>query len=374
MLLGVVLHAAVSTMRRPPPGLLWAVHDRATTPLCDWLFWWIHTFRMPLFFLLAGFFTVQLYDSRGPAGYLLQRCRRLLLPFAWAVLLVLPLTLAVWCGGWLSTGLCTWNDVRRWDFAPAIRHQMYGPAHLWFLEYLFVICVAYAGLRWLCPGWFSAGRLGDWLLSPWRSLVLAVPPAGLVLIDPGLLTAFHNSYLPDPLRLLYYGYYFLAGTWLYRVRHRLDELTPRCPRLLAPSVPLFAVVMGLLPGCLEGRLPVWGRLALALSATLAAWLSVFGFLGLFLRCCRRERPWLRLLADASYWIYLVHLPLVGLCQVLLARVPVQAAVKFVLATAATSALGLLTYRWWVRDRFLGVVLNGAKPARGRPLPATSRAA
>jgi hypothetical protein len=47
MLLGVVLHAAVSYMPHRMPNLLWAVHDSATSPVLDWVFWAIHSFRMP---------------------------------------------------------------------------------------------------------------------------------------------------------------------------------------------------------------------------------------------------------------------------------------------------------------------------------------
>ena len=49
------------------------------------------------------------------------------------------------------------------------------------------------------------------------------------------------------------------------------------------------------------------------------WGFVLGFLGLFTRFCQRPNAWGRYLADASYWIYLVHLPVVIALQIMVAR-------------------------------------------------------
>ena len=56
MLLGVCLHGAIAYMPSRMPGLLWVVQDESTSPLFDVVFWWVHAFRLPLFFLVAGFF------------------------------------------------------------------------------------------------------------------------------------------------------------------------------------------------------------------------------------------------------------------------------------------------------------------------------
>lgn len=56
MLLGVVLHSSISYMEQRMPDLLWAVQDSSRSAVFDWLFWWLHGFRLPLFFVIAGFF------------------------------------------------------------------------------------------------------------------------------------------------------------------------------------------------------------------------------------------------------------------------------------------------------------------------------
>ena len=61
-------------LRAGPPGQL-------LPGVADLLAAFIHTFRMPVFFILAGFFVALLLQSRGPAGLAAHRLRRLGLPF-----------------------------------------------------------------------------------------------------------------------------------------------------------------------------------------------------------------------------------------------------------------------------------------------------
>ena len=79
MWLGVVLHVAVIYMVAPSP-LPW--HDNQSSEMADILVALIHSFRMPVFFILAGFFVTMLVQRRGVNGMLKNRLMRLGLPFA----------------------------------------------------------------------------------------------------------------------------------------------------------------------------------------------------------------------------------------------------------------------------------------------------
>src|SRR5208282_5125498 len=80
MLLGIVLHASIGYMTGPVPNLPWGIRDAAARPCFDWLFWWIHSFRLPIFFLLAGCLSARACDRSGAWAFLRERCRRLLVP------------------------------------------------------------------------------------------------------------------------------------------------------------------------------------------------------------------------------------------------------------------------------------------------------
>jgi len=86
MLLGILLHASLAYI-----GVPWPVQDGSRAPLLGLLFLAIHGFRMPLFFLVSGFFTAMLWRRRGTRGLLAQRFQRVFVPLVLASATLLPL-------------------------------------------------------------------------------------------------------------------------------------------------------------------------------------------------------------------------------------------------------------------------------------------
>ena len=66
------------------------------------------------------------------------------------------------------------------------------------------------------------------------------------------------------------------------------------------------------------------------------------------------------LADASYWMYLIHVPLIIVAQLLVREWPLPANVKFLLILATVMPILLATYRWCVRFTPIGRLLNGPR--------------
>jgi glucan biosynthesis protein C len=376
MLLGVVLHASICYRQTPVPGLFWLVYDAAPFPFFDWLSSWIHSFRMPLFFVLAGFFAVLSYDRGGPRKYLVRRSRRLLIPFLVACVTILPLTLA-------ASRRYDWNSLRHLLLRPGLHPDIVGPGPFWFLEYLFLICVLYWLFRQIEAVWTSGReepirlsmRSSRWLVSPYRPLLFAVPTAAILWIEPSLAVHVRATFVPEPLRVLYFGAFFAVGTRLGRYRVQLGRLVPWSNVYLALSIPLLILSRQLMLEQLAGRVGTGQRFVLVVSYALLAWLSIFGYLGLFLRFFHQRQSTFRYLADASYWIYIFHLPVVVLTQVALVRVPGWAVVKFLAVTGVALLLGLTSYQWLVCPTFIGAILDeprrrlkgaaGGKGANGR---------
>lgn len=69
------------------PSLL-PFKDSKVTPLADMLLLFIHAFRMPPFFVLAGFLAAMMVATRGYRAMMKTRVRRIALPFAvfWPIL------------------------------------------------------------------------------------------------------------------------------------------------------------------------------------------------------------------------------------------------------------------------------------------------
>jgi peptidoglycan/LPS O-acetylase OafA/YrhL len=63
-------------------------------------------------------------------------------------------------------------------------------------------------------------------------------------------------------------------------------------------------------------------------------------------------------ADASYWTYLVHLPILFAIQYPLMDVQLHWTFKFGIATLSTLGIAMVSYQWLVRRSFIGTLLNG----------------
>lgn len=362
MFLGVCLHAAVSYMTGRMPGLLWCVHDKTTSPLFDVLFWWLHAWRLPLFFFLAGFFAALVESARGPAGLLAHRARRLLIPFLVGCLVILPIGFYIWTAGLLVSGRCTLKEILALKFNQGIGAELFGPGYLWFLQDLLVMNLAWCAFRWAARAWSKQSAAVLHLPRSWPSLTLplwlALPSALVLAVNLAPVVEHHNSFVPDGWRLLYYSAYFVVGAALYRGGQDLKAVCRYWPVHLALSVPVAAAALFLLRRHLAGE--GHGGLLLAALLALLAWLSLLGVLGLGLRHWNAEKPVWRYLADASYWVYLCHLPLVGLIQLDLEGVALPAGAKFVSVVGLTMLLSLASYQVLVRHTFVGTCLHGVR--------------
>jgi peptidoglycan/LPS O-acetylase OafA/YrhL len=216
MLLGIYLHAAVAFSRHGS----WPWKDGSTTAVFDLSLGFIHAFRMPAFYVMAGFFAALLLEQRGPAGFLRNRAVRILLPFA---------------AGWA-------------------------------------------------------------VLFP---LVAALVTVATNLEEPRTI----------PVKYLQFFSWFLGISWF-----------------LGLSMCLF----------------------------------VFGFTGLFLRYLERPVPWIRYLSDSSYWLYLMHMPVLLVFQITVAGTGWTPAVRALVVLAASVPTLLASYHVLVRSTWVGAILNGQR--------------
>ena len=86
MLLGIALHGALSFVPFP-----WIVQDSQQNSAFGSFFFLVHGFRMPVFFVMSGFFTAMLWRRRGLFSTLKQRFLRVFLPCMAGLFLIVPL-------------------------------------------------------------------------------------------------------------------------------------------------------------------------------------------------------------------------------------------------------------------------------------------
>lgn len=360
MWLGIVLHVAIIHMIQTP---LVPWRDDQRTKLADLLVGFIHAFRMPVFFILAGFFVAQLLQSRGPRGLALHRVRRLALPF---VVFWPPLLLAV--------GVFKLLFVHRmvrgtWGIDAALKAT--GPAvpegastlHLWFLWMLLwfsLLAAAIASARdaWLRQALARSGavlqRLGS---TGWGVPVLALPLVVAGLGYPNGFLTPSGSFLPRGSEWLHNGLFFAFGIALYHQQWELFALYKRRWAAYAGAGMVAFLATGAL---VEARAqPLWTSFAY----NVCTWFWSFAVIGLGARFLATRRPWLAYLADSSYWVYLVHMPLTVAFGALLYALPLPALAKMTINIAATTLVCLASYQLFVRSTWVGILLNGRRHER-----------
>jgi hypothetical protein len=68
----------------------------------------------------------------------------------------------------------------------------------------------------------------------------------------------------------------------------------------------------------------------------------------------------RYIADSSYWLYIIHLPIQFQIQLWLAPIEMHWLLKYSVYMAITFAVMIPTYHYLVRSTWLGVLLNGRR--------------
>jgi glucans biosynthesis protein C len=373
MLLGIALHAAM-----PFYALTWPMSE----PTASSTLWFdefaeaLHGFRMQVFFLLAGFFTVMVMQRTGLRALLATRSRRIGVPLAVAMVTIVPL-IDLSAAGAVRPEVALLEARRAASRDDAWFGSDVNLHHLWFLWFLCLYLVALALVVPLGRLLWRRAGLPPALAARARpvALVALVPLPVLpqfFMVDSAEDRAFGaaSSHLlvPDGRALTYYAMFFAFGALLWNARsgsgRPLVDAVGRHWRLILP-VTLLAVLPVALATTFQD--PTGARLPAALLQVTYAWGMVIGLIGACGHLLRSERPGVRYLADASYWMYLMHLPLLVALHRGVRHWEVSADVKFAFLCAAVTLLTLASYELFVRHTVLGRVLHGPRPPRARRL-------
>lgn len=377
LLAGVAFHATASFLPGAQP--MWIVMDVSRSQELSVLFFVLHMFRMTTFFLLAGFFARMSFHRRGPGGFIADRAKRIAIPLvaAWPILFV------------SITAVVIWAAIKSLHGAPPPK----GPppafptlpdfplTHLWFLWVLLLLYVAALILR--APvaladrsGGFRRGldRLTGLVAGNVASPVLMAVPVFLAFaLQPKWMAWFgiwtpDQSLIPNAMAIVGYGAAFGFGWLIQRRTELLEGWARRWQLNLLIAAAVTAALLArlgiepLITPVAEGP----GKWLTAALFAIGMWSWTLGLTGAALAFLHREKPVRRYLADASYWLYLIHLPIVMALQTAFSEVPWPWIVKYPLILAIAVPLMLLSYQLMVRHSWLGALLNGRKvPKRGK---------
>ena len=308
-----------------------------------------------------------------------------------------PLVLAVFAGSTKSADVLinygandlrtlgqTWDDLFWFNWAgnelddskkdKDIKSWLNQFHHLWFLWFLCWMvagfCIVSIVLQTIRP---VIKNTPDFKLQ----LIWLLLPASLLMQlkmgDGGNYASFgpdtFTEFFPPAHLLIYYGLFFAFGSITFGIRTKkseplIDHLGKRWYVLLPITV------IGILPLGLGATFEGDSWFIASLLQILYAWGMSIGLIGLFRKLFAKERNSVRYLSDASYWMYIAHLPLVISAQWLFRDWEIFSFLKFFLICISISPILLASYQLFVRYTPIGTLLNGKrkrKPENSSPI-------
>ncbi len=380
MLLGIFLHAALPYAAGAQN--IWYLTDKSSSVGLTILFDFIHLFRMALFFLISGFFANLLIKKRGVKGFLKNRANRILVPF----LVFFPLIFASYAGYFIfAFNYLTVEEmsplliyISEISADPNAEQPSMGTTHLWFLYNLVYFCLIAAALQNIKSEKIT--QLANTFFES-SSHLLYIPlflvPTMYVVQAP---FPTPNSFMPQWWSYSYYGLFFFAGWHFFYHKNYLDEIKLHLRKLISFSIVAFVAYIvlipstdfsnGLPPEILE---PYVGFafdprkfVIVLLQAYLSVYLTlIFLYFGKVL--LSRENKYMRYITDASYWIYIIHVPLLLVIQISITRTNWPVLIKFTTSIVIAFAIALFIYDSVVRYSFIGTMLNGKKTRQANGL-------
>ncbi|WP_080059224.1 acyltransferase family protein [Spirosoma aerolatum] len=356
MLLGIVIHGSLAYLATNYN--LWPLRDSVNSILFDLTSGFIHSFRMPIFFVVSGFFCALLLYKKGPNTMLVNRFKRIVLPLLAFTLLIDPLEAFVFAYSGAKL-IHTPSPVRvGWEAVMAGKFLPFYLGHLWFLYFL----ALYAVIAWLLiqaaqkaeTYTITVRKLSSTVLQRFWLRTLCLGALYFLCLywqqSPYLLTSF--GWIVTPSVFITYLLFFGLG-WIIYTTNSLSKLA------YYPIFQVSAATFLFLAQCIIQwpLTPTALALKIALSALYTP-LFVFGFLAFFLTYFNQYSARLSYLMDASYWVYIIHLPVIAFIVGLLFDYPLSAFLKFTITFSATSIICLVSYHYLVRGTFIGLFLNG----------------
>ncbi len=353
MLLGIPYHVALSYR----PGQTWIVRSDEGIIAFTWLADIIHYFRMPAFFIIAGYFSALLLARRVPSVWLKGRAVRLAVPFAVTIITLVP----------IMNLACEFSNL---PYSRALSSFVWNSSHsggywvrhLWFIVVLLYLSAASAWLVMLRPGLAQAlvperldARLGKYFLVTlclvglvvglWEAIAVELfYMAGLATNVPQQIFRLDELIISTP--------YYTIGFLLQRSPHMLERVC----RFSWPVALMAVLFVGLSMTVAKEVHPAPGRLITTFAALACSQTLIAGARTLL----DRPIPLVNEFTRAAYVIYLFHLPVITVLVWLGQPVAIPVALKGLAVMLLSLAISYGA--WWVisRSRIMFFLFNGAR--------------
>ncbi|MDP1573461.1 MAG: acyltransferase family protein [Coxiellaceae bacterium] len=322
-------------------------------------------FFMNTFYLLSGFFANAACQEKSGRHFAKNRLVRIGIP-----LLFYFLCMAVY---YLFAYLLPVVVSQKKAFLTVVSEQYYhGPlwtyfnntSTYWFLDLLLwygFFTLAFIGIRQLnmIPQKFFTGAskiITLLFLSRWACICVPAFIVSLLLwgnhwylvLDAHIIPSFHI--------LLFYGLWYFMGWNIYNHQETLVDIQYYAVLMLLLSILLYFTHAFLYIHFIDKHDFFAYLVSSALFASSLV-LSVFGWIGFFLRYCSIKRSWLHYLSAGSYWMYLIQIPIIYIVSAACIVYLKSFLVQFLVCISIFAVIYFLTFHFLVRRTWLRKVLG-----------------
>lgn len=297
MLLGIVFHSSISFVEMDISSA-WMYKSPNTSLLFDVLIGVLHLFRIPVFFIISGYFIGLQFKKYGNLKTLQKRWYKIGIPFLCLSIFIIP-----YIGYFMTMLVEDLNFGTLRSLAYAHFGFEWTTAHLWFLYYLFLFNLIHYVYRQTT--WGQSFKVG------WRIHII------VVILLQFLLISYHGeetingdySLVPNIFSLLYFFSYYSLGVSLF---NKKKNLTPKVPLWIMVVLSTFTVTTYLLVQYQHQHIAPIEHWNLVYTITLlpAIWTMILGVLKLFSTYFSKPKKWISNTIKSSYFIYVVHLPVI----------------------------------------------------------------
>jgi len=231
--------------------------------------------------------------------------------------------------------------------------------HLWFLWFLCWLIPLFVCTESLLR-WFGISVEKIWMFRLNASIWWMVPLTLLPQLLMGTMTPRMHfgpdtsiGILPQPHLLVYYAIFFGFGMSVFISGEKAERLGRWWPWHLLGACLCFPAALATMANPFVTAVP----------QILFAWLMCFGFIGMFRRWFSAESRVMRYVSDSSYWLYLMHIPLVITLACVMQTWKLPVVLKLSIICTGTTLILLMTYQLFVRYTWIGLMLHGPRDRR-----------
>lgn len=340
----------------------------------------LNRWRMPLLFLVSGAAIMLALGDRTSGGFVVDRLKRLLLPLAFGMLVIVPpqIYLERLYRGQFTGSFFDW--LPQAFSGGAYPNGNLSWHHLWFLAYVLVLTLVLlpvflwarspTGRDTVERAGRTAARFGlQWLMV----LPLAASILWLAPISHNI-----NGLVGDWNGLVSYGALLLYGAFIFGSTDLLNALRRQRLLALAIGIAAYAVLyVGFFQGTVRPVISPEARPGFALLSALNTMAWLFAILGFAHRYLTARPAFLAEATEAVYPFYILHQTVTVIAVYWLLRAGAPPLAGFILAVIATFFGAWLIYAglvrpWrWVRPLFgmkaIAAVPRGTLPSRAAAL-------